>query len=80
MRQPALLISSNIAVPSSYDKEAIARWLEDNRWGGGGKGGAWLEDNRSSVLGQGVSVVRRCSRDVRCEMWDGRSSSSSRTA
>jgi hypothetical protein len=33
MRQPALLISSNIAVPSSYDKESISRWLEDNRCG-----------------------------------------------
>jgi hypothetical protein len=32
MRQPALLISSNIAVPSSYDKESISRWLQDNRW------------------------------------------------
>lgn len=34
MKQPALLISSNIAVPSSYEKEAISRWLEDSRWGG----------------------------------------------
>ena len=31
MKQPALLISSNIAVPSSYEKEAICSWLEDSR-------------------------------------------------
>jgi hypothetical protein len=31
MKQPALLLSSNIAVPSSYEKEAITRWLADNR-------------------------------------------------
>jgi hypothetical protein len=31
MTQPALLISSNIAVPSSYEKEAISRWLAESR-------------------------------------------------
>lgn len=31
MTQPALLISSNVAVPSSYEKEAITRWLQENR-------------------------------------------------
>jgi hypothetical protein len=34
MTQPALLISSNIAVPSSYEKEAISRWLAESRWDG----------------------------------------------
>jgi hypothetical protein len=31
MKQPALLISSNIAVPSSYEKEAISTWLQESR-------------------------------------------------
>jgi hypothetical protein len=32
MRLPALLISSNVAVPATYDRDAISRWLEGNRW------------------------------------------------
>ena len=31
MTQPALLISSNIAVPSSYESKAISRWLAESR-------------------------------------------------
>jgi hypothetical protein len=32
MRLPALLISSSVAVPATYDRDAISRWLEGNRW------------------------------------------------
>lgn len=31
MKLPALLISSTVAVPATYDRDAIARWLEDSR-------------------------------------------------
>lgn len=31
MRLPALLISSSVAVPATYDKDAITRWLEHSR-------------------------------------------------
>jgi hypothetical protein len=31
MRLPALLISSSVAVPATYDRDAISRWLENNR-------------------------------------------------
>ncbi|KAF8055582.1 hypothetical protein HT031_006701 [Scenedesmus sp. PABB004] len=31
MRQPALLISSTMPVPASYERDAIARWLEGSR-------------------------------------------------
>ncbi|KAF6258170.1 hypothetical protein COO60DRAFT_1143533 [Scenedesmus sp. NREL 46B-D3] len=31
MRLPALLISSTVAVPATYDRDAISRWLEGNR-------------------------------------------------
>lgn len=30
VRQPAMLLSSNVTMPSSYDKEAICTWLADN--------------------------------------------------
>lgn len=29
---PALLLSSSVAVPATYDRDAISRWLEDSRW------------------------------------------------
>eukprot|EP00775_Hariotina_reticulata_P006835 gene6835-7053_t len=31
MQLPALLISSTVSVPATYDREAIVRWLEDSR-------------------------------------------------
>jgi hypothetical protein len=34
MRLPALLISSSVAVPATYDRDAISRWLENNRCAG----------------------------------------------
>uniref|UniRef100_A0A383VX39 U-box domain-containing protein n=1 Tax=Tetradesmus obliquus TaxID=3088 RepID=A0A383VX39_TETOB len=31
MQLPALLLSSSVAVPATYDRDAISRWLEDSR-------------------------------------------------
>ena len=33
MRQPALLLHDQTIAPSTYDKEAIAQWLSEHRWG-----------------------------------------------
>ena len=63
MTQPALLISSNIAVPSSYEKEAISRWLAESRCDGrasgvcGGGGGTWLGVGGCVQLAGGKQVT-----------------------